>query len=82
MLCVPDVALFPVHEPDAVQLVAFVVLQVNCDALPDATLVGEAANLNVGAFAEVTLTVALVTAPPPGPLQLNVNVVFAESALL
>ena len=72
MLCVPDVPLVPVHEPDAVQPVALVVLHVSCDAAPDCTLVGDAANVNVGALAAamVTLT-ARVTVPPP-PLHANV----------
>ncbi len=35
VLCEPDVPFEPVHEPDAAQLVALVVLHVNCDAEPD-----------------------------------------------
>ena len=38
-----------VHEPEAAQLVAFVVLQVNCEAEPDCTLVGDAVSVTVGA---------------------------------
>ena len=35
VLCVPDVPFAPVHAPDAEQLVALVVLHVNCEAPPD-----------------------------------------------
>ena len=35
VLCVPEVPFDPVHAPDAAQLVAFVVDQVNCDDAPD-----------------------------------------------
>ena len=48
VLCVPDVPLDPLHAPDAAQLVAFVVLHVNCDDEPDGTLVGDAVSVTVG----------------------------------
>jgi hypothetical protein len=70
VLCEPDVPFVPVQPPDAVQLVAFVELQVNVDALPDATLLGAAVNVTVGAGTTVTL--AVCDAEPPVPVQLSV----------
>ena len=70
MLCEPDVAFVPDHEPDAVQLVAFVALHVSVDAEPDATLVGAAVNVSVGAESWVTATVC--AAEPPVPVQVSV----------
>ena len=70
MLCEPDVAFVPVHPPDAVQLVALVELHVNVDALPDATLLGDAVKVTVGAGTTVTL--AVCDAEPPAPEQLSV----------
>lgn len=71
VLCVPDVPRAPVHAPDAVQLVALVVLQVSCDEAPDCTLVGEALNVNVGAAAD-TVTAAVCAMEPPDPVQVSV----------
>ena len=68
--CVPDVALLPDHPPDAVQLVAFVVLHVNDDAEPDATLVGEADNVSVGAGKTATATD--FATDPPLPVHVSV----------
>jgi hypothetical protein len=70
VLCAPDVPFVPVHEPDAVQPVALVVLHVNCDAEPDCTLVGAAAKVSVGAASSVTA--AVCDTVPPGPTQLSV----------
>lgn len=47
----PEVALVPVHPPDAVQLVAFAVLQRRTDGWPLQTVVGVALNSTVGAAA-------------------------------
>ena len=49
MLWEPPVVLVPLQPPEAVQLVAFVLLQVNVAALPDTTVAGAAANVTVGA---------------------------------
>lgn len=71
----PDVALVPVHAPDAVQAVAFVVDQVNREVPPDVTDVGDADNVNVGAGVPppLALTVTVVDAVfvPPLPVQLS-----------
>ena len=47
----------PDHVPDAVQLVAFVELHVSVDAEPEATFVGDAVSVTVGAASCVTATV-------------------------
>jgi hypothetical protein len=78
VLCVPDVVLVPVQPPDAVQLVAFVELQVNVDEPPDAMLLGDAVSVTVGACAIVT--VAVCDAEPPVPEQLSVYVPLADRA--
>ena len=49
---------------------------------PGATPRGDAVSDTDGDVDDVTLTVARATAPPPGPLQFSVNVVFAVTALL
>jgi hypothetical protein len=70
VLCEPEVAFVPVQPPDAVQLVAFVELQVSVDELPDVMLLGDAVNVTVGAGTTVTL--AVCDAEPPVPVQLSV----------
>ena len=60
------------------QLVALVVDHVSVDALPLATLVGEALKVSVGAGRIVTLTLRLTE--PPEPLQLSVKVESTASA--
>jgi len=67
---VPDVAWLPVQLPDAVQLVAFVELQVKVDDPPDAMLTGDADNVTVGIGA--IDTVAVCDVEPPVPEQLRV----------
>ncbi len=63
---VPESALPPDHDPLAVQDVAFVLDQDRVEAPPEATLVGEALRLTVGADVPVALTVTLrVTAQKP-----------------
>jgi hypothetical protein len=66
VLCVPDVPFAPLQPPDAVQLVAFVALQVSCEADPDWTLAGSALRVSVGA-ALVTVTAAVRATEPPAP---------------
>ncbi len=75
----PDVALIPVQDPEALQLVAFVVLHANWDALPDVTLVGDALNVTVGATV-VTVTLAVCDTLPPLPAQASVKLELAVSA--
>jgi hypothetical protein len=67
---VPLTALVPLQDPLAVQLVALVVLQVSVEEPPLATLVGLAVSVTVGA-ALVTVTVALLVAVPPTPVQVR-----------
>jgi hypothetical protein len=67
--CVPLVDFAPDQPPDAVQLFAFVVLQLNVEFAPLATVVGLALSVNVGAGVTTLLTVtdiglALPTFPP------------------
>jgi len=71
LLCVPEVPRAPVQEPDAVQLVAFVVLHVSCEALPDCTLEGDALNVSVGAAAD-SVTAAVCEPEPPAPVHVSV----------
>ena len=54
--CEPLVALFPDHVPEAVQLVAFVLLHVSVELLPLDTVPGLAVSETVGAAAVVLLT--------------------------
>ena len=55
--------------PLAVQVDAFVLLQVNVDCCPTLICAGLAFNVTVGALAPVTATVAVVCTEPPAPLQ-------------
>jgi len=71
VLSLPDVPLLPFHEPDAVQLDAFVAFHVSVEAPPDGTLPGEAVNVSVGAD-DVTVTVAVFVTEPPAPVQVIV----------
>jgi hypothetical protein len=59
----------PLHAPEAVQLAALVVVHVSVDALPLATLVGEALKVSVGG-SMVTLTFCVTL--PPVPVQARV----------
>ena len=65
MLCVPDTGLAPDQLPDAVQLVAFVLLHVNVEAPPDGTLPGDAVSVRDGAVPIVTVAVCAVEPPVP-----------------
>ena len=66
----------PLHAPEAVQLAALVVVHVSVDALPLATLVGEALKVSVGG---AMATTAVCVTLPPGALQLSVKVESAVS---
>ena len=66
----PLIANAPLQQPEAVQDVALVELQVSVEAPPLATLVGFAVNVAVGAGLAVTVTVATVAVlVPPEPVQ-------------
>ncbi len=78
----PLSALEPLQPPDAVQVVTFAEVHVRVVVPPGATPRGDALRVTDGDVAVVTLTVARATAPPPGPLQFNVKVVFAVIAAL
>ena len=65
----------PLHDPDAVQLVAFVLDQRSCVLPPLATLVGFALNVSVGADGEPpTVTLAERCTLPPAPVHVRVKV--------
>lgn len=64
----------PLHDPEAVQLVACVLDQRNCVLPPLATLVGFALNVNVGAEPLCTVTITERCTLPPAPEQFSVNV--------
>jgi hypothetical protein len=77
VISLPAVGLLPDQPPDAAQEVAFVVLQLRVEVLPEATETGFAANVTVGrAF---TVTVTLRDVVPPAPVQASVNVLFDAS---
>jgi hypothetical protein len=69
---VPEVVFEPVHAPDAVQLVEFVEDHESFDVPPEATDVGDAENVSVGAVALVTVTVTERVIEPPDPVQASV----------
>jgi hypothetical protein len=58
-LFVPLVVSVPVHPPLAVQVVAFVLDQVNIELLPEAIVAGFAVSVAVGAAAAVMVTVTV-----------------------
>jgi hypothetical protein len=76
LLWLPLVAFVPAHAPEAVQLVAFVELQLKVDKLPLVIDVGLAESETVGAGgggdAPATVTVADRLALPPAPVQARV----------
>jgi len=79
--CEPLMALLPDQAPEAVQLVALVLLQFSVEELPLVILVGLAVKVSVGARgAAVTATVADPETEPPLPVQLNVNVLLVVNA--
>jgi hypothetical protein len=68
---VPDTAFVPDQAPEAVQEVAFVVVQFNVALLPLVMALGPTLKLTVGA-ASLMETVADWVAVPPVPEQLSV----------
>jgi len=72
----PDTVFVPDQLPDAVQLVAFVVDQVNFDVAPDVTDVGDAANVNVG----LRLMNADAVFDPPAPVHVRRYATFLVMA--
>ena len=78
--CDPDSALLPLQPPDAVQEVTLFDDQFNVVEPPGATPAGDALKLADGDVDELIVTFARATAPPPAPLQVIVNWVFAVIA--
>jgi len=76
----PTGVFVPDQPPDAVHDVAELVVHESAVVPPLATVAGFTARLTVGGPTAATDFVSL--AVPPEPVQLNVNVAFAESALL
>ena len=68
----PLMASLPDQPPDAVQEVALVADHVKVELAPLATVLGFALSLTVAVGAAVTVTVAVWTAFPPGPVQESV----------
>ena len=62
----------PVQPPEAVQAVAFVVVQLSVDELPLVTVVGVALSDTVGGVGPAaTVTVTDCAAVPPAPVQVS-----------
>jgi hypothetical protein len=81
VLAEPEVALLPLHAPDAVHEVASVEDQFKFELPPLGTIVGVAIMLSVGADAGVvTSTVTEADLVPPVPEQLSVKVLSLVSA--
>ena len=82
-LSLPDVDLLPDQPPDAAQLSASVVDQLNNDEYPSSTVGGFALKLNVGAgTAALTVTVTLSWVLPPAPAQVSVKPVVPDGETL
>jgi hypothetical protein len=75
VLCLPLVAFVPLQPPEAVQLVELVELQVNCDELPDAMLVGAADSVTEGHGR--TVPPIFLTTVPPAPVHVSRNVTYS-----
>jgi len=69
--CVPLVPLVPVHDPDAVQLVASLVDQLIFDDCPVVSAAGLAEIVTFGGIFCAT-SVALLVMEPAAPVQVNV----------
>lgn len=67
----PLVALLPLHPPEAVHEVVFALDQESVEDWPDVIELGLAEIETVGATSAATLTVALLLAVPPLPVQLS-----------
>jgi hypothetical protein len=63
--------LLPIQVPDAIHVLASVLLQLSMAAPPGDIAVGLALRATVGAACGSTVTVVLACALPPAPLQLN-----------
>ena len=71
-------ALDPLQPPDAVQLVALVLVQLRVEELPLVTVDGVALKVTVGTVGpDATVTVTDCAAVPPAPVQVSVYVVVA-----
>lgn len=69
----PIGAFVPVQPPEAVQVVALVLVQFNVEELPLVTVVGVALNDTVGGVGPAaTVTVTDCAAVPPAPMQVSV----------
>jgi len=81
---VPEVVFEPVQAFDAVQLVVFVDDHVSFDVPPDATDVGDADNVSVGAVLvdPVTVTEAVRVTEPPLPVHVSVKLELVVSAFV
>jgi hypothetical protein len=81
---VPEVVFEPVQAFDAVQLVVFVDDHVSFDVPPDATDVGDADNVSVGAVLvdPVTVTETVRVTEPPVPVHVSVKLEFVVSAFV
>ena len=79
--CVPEVALPPLHAPEAVHEVALVLAHVSVELAPETTVVGFAVRVSVGAgfwLCRVTIVEALLE--PSLFVQVSVKVVVAVIA--
>ena len=76
----PLTALVPLQPPDAIQLVALVLLQVNVELVPLITLVGTALSATVGAGLAVTVTIVVAELVPPKPVHKSVKVLVDARA--
>lgn len=80
-LNVPEVALAPLHAPDAAHDVTFVLVQLSVLSLPLFTTAGVALieTVGIGVGGGCTVTSAELLALPPSPVQVSVYVAFAVS---
>jgi hypothetical protein len=69
---VPEVALLPLQEPEAVHDVALVVVQARVELLPEVRVDGLGVMVMVGGGGAVTVTVVELGAEPPAPVQVSV----------
>lgn len=78
----PASALVPAQPPEAVQLVAFAVVQVSVLLPPLATLAGEADSATEGRGMEATVTLTVWLMLPPGPVQVSPKLALAARGAL
>lgn len=67
----PLVGLLPLHPPEAVQLLALLVVHTSVAVPPEGTLVGVAASDTVGAEDDVNCTLTYLVTRPPAPEHSN-----------